>query len=145
LAILSTGIIFVFFRKIVAFLNLNLNLPIGIFIVFLILAFWGGHKISKPKKGKSKIYFKDYGRFSWLVETYQDGYISVADNPHCLECHTEYQNLSKNMYDEITLVCPNPKCKNHEKDNTGRKSALEVLHDAVEKVVKAEAKQYAKK
>ena len=71
-AVLS-GSLIVFFKKIIAFLNLRLNLPTGIFVACLFLAFLIGYEIFKPKKGRGEISFEKYGDFSWKIEIHQIG------------------------------------------------------------------------
>ena len=122
-AVLS-GSLIVFFKKIIAFLNLRLNLPTGIFVACLFLAFLIGYEIFKPKKGRGEISFEKYGDFSWKIEIHRDGWILVDENPYCLECHTEYQIINRPSFGEITLSCPKPDCKSFDKGITCYKHSL---------------------
>ena len=146
LFILGGGLI-VFFKKIIVFLNLSLNLPIWVFIACLLLISLIVYGISKPKPKKKEVItsFKDYGNFSWKVTTYPDGDIFVDINPHCLECHAEYLISGNQFYGEEILTCPKPGCKNFNKQINHPSHAINTLNSAVQKVVEAETRNYSKK
>jgi hypothetical protein len=138
--ILGGGLI-VFFKKIIALLNLEWCLPIYVFIVLAFIISFITYKLSKPRKPKLEPFFVDYGGLSWRTVVFSNPEeIYVEEVPYCIKCRVRYVCRDASFVYNRTSILECPICG-------GKQENLDIsaMRSAVANIVEAQIKGFLNK
>ncbi len=127
-----------YFRKLINFLNINIELQIGLLLVIFLIGLLIGYELIKPKKRGFKSFFYEYQKVSWRVNPSSDWEeVWVEREPYCIKCKVKYLMIQDRFGELYTLLCPTCGDK-HES------FAHSLIHEAVKNIAEAKVKGFLK-